>query len=80
MKLGSTVLSSATVSRADKCYGKCYGERVESPYTYQRWNTHGKLASYGEKNETRPLSSTIQKDKLKTDERPQWETGTHQNP
>ena len=33
-----------------------------------------------QKNETRPFSNTIHKDKLKMDERPQCETGTHQNP
>ena len=33
-----------------------------------------------EKNGIRPLSYTIHKNKLKTDERPKRETGNHQNP
>ena len=32
------------------------------------------------KNETRPLSYTIHKDKLKMDEGPECEIGNHQNP
>ena len=40
----------------------------------------GKLDSHIQKNEIRPFSYTIQKDKLKMDERPQCETGIHQNP
>ena len=31
-------------------------------------------------NETRPLSHTIHKNKLKIDEGPECETGNHQNP
>ena len=33
-----------------------------------------------QKNETRPLSYTIHKNKLKMDEGPECETGNHQNP
>ena len=33
-----------------------------------------------QKKETRPLSYTIHKNKLKVDERPECETGNHQNP
>ena len=40
----------------------------------------GKLDSHMQKNEAGPLSHTIHKDKLKMDERPQRETGIHQNP
>ena len=40
----------------------------------------GELDSNMQKNETRPLSYTIHKNKLKMDERPKWETGNHQNP
>ena len=40
----------------------------------------GKLDSYMEKNETRPISFTIHKDKLKMDERSKCETRFHQNP
>ena len=43
-------------------------------------NGAGKLDSYMQKNETGPLSHTIHKDKLQMDERPQCETGIHQNP
>ena len=37
------------------------------------------MDSYMQKNETRPLSHTIHKDKLQMDERPRCETGIHQN-
>ena len=40
----------------------------------------GKLDSNMQKNETRPFSYTIQKNKLKMDKRPECETGNHQNP
>ena len=40
----------------------------------------GKLDSYVQKNETGPFSYTIDKDKLQMDEKPQCETGIHQNP
>ena len=33
-----------------------------------------------QKDETRPLSYTIHKNKLKTDKGPECETGNHQNP
>ena len=39
----------------------------------------GKLDSHMQKNETGPFSYTIHKDKLKMDERPQCDTGIHQN-
>ena len=40
-----------------------------------------KLDSHMQRNETGPLSYTIDKNKLKMDERPQCETGIHhQNP
>ena len=40
----------------------------------------GKLDSNMQKNETRPFSYTIHKDKLKMDERSKCETRIHQNP
>ena len=40
----------------------------------------GKLDSHMQKNETRPFSYTIHKDKLKMDERSKCETRIHQNP
>ena len=40
----------------------------------------GKLDIHMQKNETRPLSFTIHKDKLKIDERSNCETRFHQNP
>ena len=40
----------------------------------------GELDSNMQKNETRPLSYTTHKHKLKMDERPKCETGNHQNP
>ena len=40
----------------------------------------GELERNLHKNETRPLSYTIHKDKLKMDEGPECETGNHQNP
>ena len=40
----------------------------------------GELDSTMQKNETGPLSYTIHKNKLKMDERPECETGNHQNP
>ena len=40
----------------------------------------GELDSNIQKNETRPLSYTIHKNKLKMDEGPKCETGNHQNP
>ena len=40
----------------------------------------GKLDIHLQKNETRPLSFTINKDKLKMDERSKCETRVHQNP
>ena len=39
----------------------------------------GELDSNMQKNETRPLSYTIHKNKLKVDEGPKCETGNHQN-
>ena len=39
----------------------------------------GELNSNIQKNETRPLSYTIHKNKLKMDEEPECETGNHQN-
>ena len=40
----------------------------------------GKLDSHMQKNEMGPFSYTIHKNRLKLDGRPNWETGTHQNP
>ena len=40
----------------------------------------GELDSNMQKNEPRPLSYTIHKNKLKMDEGPECETGNHQNP
>ena len=40
----------------------------------------GELDSNMQKDETRPLSYTIHKNKLKMDEGPERETGIHQNP
>ena len=40
----------------------------------------GELDSNMQKNETRPLSYTTHKNKLKMDKRPECETGNHQNP
>ena len=40
----------------------------------------GELDSNMQKNETRPLSYTIHKNKIKMDEGPECETGNHQNP
>ena len=40
----------------------------------------GKLDSNMQKVETRPLSHTIHKNKLKMDEGPECEIGNHQNP
>ena len=40
----------------------------------------GELDSNTQKNETRPLSYTIHKNKLKMDKGPVCETGNHQNP
>ena len=40
----------------------------------------GELDSNMQKNETRPLSYTIHKNKLKMDERPECEPGNHQTP
>ena len=42
--------------------------------------THWKKDIYMQKNETRPLSYTRHKDKLKMDERSKCETRFHQNP
>ena len=40
----------------------------------------GKLDRNMQKNETGPFSYTIHKNRLKLDGRPNWETGTQQNP
>ena len=40
----------------------------------------GELDSNMQKDDTRPLSYTIHKNKLKMDEAPECETGNHQNP
>ena len=40
----------------------------------------GKLHRDMQKNEPGPLSYTIHKNKLKMDERPKLNTGSHQNP
>ena len=40
----------------------------------------GKLDSDMQKNELGPLSYTIHKNKLKMDERPKRQTGSHENP
>ena len=40
----------------------------------------GELDSNMQKVETRPLSYTIHKNKLKMDKGPEYETGNHQNP
>ena len=40
----------------------------------------GELDSNMQKNETRPLSYNVHKNKLKMDEGPECETGNHQNP
>ena len=40
----------------------------------------GELDSNMQKNDTRPLSYTIHKNKIKIDEGPEYETGNHQNP
>ena len=40
----------------------------------------GEVDSNMQKNETRPLSCTIHKNKLKMDKGPECETGNHQNP
>ena len=40
----------------------------------------GKLDSNMQKNETRPLSYTIHKNKFKMDERCKYDIGNHQNP
>ena len=40
----------------------------------------GELDSNMQKNETRPLSYTAHKNRLKMDEGPECETGNHQNP
>ena len=40
----------------------------------------GELDSNMQKNETRPLSYTIHKNKLKMDKGPECDTGNHQNP
>ena len=40
----------------------------------------GELDSNMQKNETRPLSYTIHKNKLKIDKGHECETGNHQNP
>ena len=40
----------------------------------------GELDSKMQKDETRPLSDTIHKNKLKMDKGPECETGNHQNP
>ena len=40
----------------------------------------GELDSNMQKIETRPLSHTIHKNKLKMDKGPECETGNHQNP
>ena len=40
----------------------------------------GELDSNMQNDETRPLSYTIHKNKLKTDKGPECETGNHQNP
>ena len=40
----------------------------------------GELDSNTQKNETRPLSYTILKNKLKMDKGPECEIGNHQNP
>ena len=40
----------------------------------------GKLDSHIQKKETGPFAYTIHKNRLKLDGRPNWETGTHQNP
>ena len=45
-----------------------------------RYMVLGKLDIHMQKNETRPLSFTIHKDKLKMDERSKCETRIHQNP
>ena len=40
----------------------------------------GELDSNMQRNETRPLSYTIHKNRLKVDNGPECETGNHQNP
>ena len=40
----------------------------------------GELGSNMQKNEARPLSYTIHKNKLEMDKGPECETGNHQNP
>ena len=44
-----------------------------------QWKKRQSLDSDMQKNETRPLSYRIHKNKFKMDERPQCETGNHQN-
>ena len=43
-------------------------------------NGVGKIGQHMQKNETRPLSHTIHKDKLKMDERSKCERRIHKNP
>ena len=43
-------------------------------------NGAGRLDSNMQKVETRPLSHTIHKNKLKMDKGPEFERGNHQNP
>ena len=43
-------------------------------------NGAGRTGQQHQKNETRPFSYTIHKNKLKMDEGPECQTGNHQNP
>ena len=56
------------------------GKNIQWKKTVSFTNGAGELDNNMQKNETRPLSYTIHKNKLKMDKGPECETGNHQNP
>ena len=54
-------------------------ERIPNGKKHPQQMVLGKLDSHMQKNETGPFSYTIHKNKLKMDERSEYETEIHQN-
>ena len=64
-------------------YGQLIFDKAENNIQWKKVslaNGLGELDSNMQKNESRPLSYTIHKNKLEMDKGPECETGNHQNP